>query len=317
MILVVSYPGEEHTDSVVRLLEQKGREVVRMDLADFPATGLKLNWSNNGGAPQYWIDTPARGPVDIAPARVGWWRRVRPFSVDPAISSEHDRAFVNSETSQAVNGMLDALGSCTWVNPREADTAAHHKPYQWAVARQVGLRLPRTLVTNKPEEARAFINSIGVGKVVFKAFLASVEAWRETRLIEPADMDRLDLVKYAPVIFQEFIPGVDLRVTVIGDAVFAAEIDARKTRYPVDMRMVVGESEVRAAQLPPAVSRALLKLQKRLQLAYGAIDLRRTAEGDYYFLEVNPAGQWQFAEERAGLPITEAMAGYLARLEEK
>lgn len=314
MILVVSYPGEEHTDSVVRLLEQRGREVVRIDLADFPAAGLKLNWSGVD-APGYWIDTPARGPVNIAPARVGWWRRVRPFTVDPAIASEHDRSFVNSETSQAVNGMLDAL-PCTWVNPREADSAAHHKPYQWAVARQLGLRLPRTLVTNKPDEARTFINSIGVGKVVFKAFLASVEAWRETRLIEAADMDRLELVKYAPVIFQEFIEGVDLRVTVIGDSIFAAEIDARKTRYPVDMRMVVGESEVRPVDLPPEIGGALLRLQRRLQLAYGAIDLRRTASGDYYFLEVNPAGQWQFAEQRTGLPITEAMAGYLAGLEE-
>src|SRR5206468_103189 len=183
--------------AVVDLLERQGREVVRMDMAEFPARGLALSWTGGPGD-GYWIDAPG-GRVDLARASVGWWRRVQPFRVDPAIGSDHDQAFVRSETSQAVNGMLDAL-TCAWVNPREADASAHHKPYQWAVARDLGLRLPRTLVTNKPDEARQFIDAIGVGKVVFKAFLASLDAWRETRLVEEADVAQLDLVKYSPVI---------------------------------------------------------------------------------------------------------------------
>jgi glutathione synthase/RimK-type ligase-like ATP-grasp enzyme len=314
MILAISYPGEEHTDRVVGLLERQGREVVRLDLAEFPARGLALSWSGSAEADGYWVDAPG-GRVNLAEAAVGWWRRVQPFTVDPAIRSEHDRAFVRSETSQAINGTLDAL-SCGWVNPRDADAAAHHKPYQWAVARSLGLPLPRTLVTNKPEDARAFIDAIGVGKVVFKAFLASVEQWRETRTVEAADVAQLELVRYAPVVFQEYIEGVDLRVTIVGEQVFAAEIDARATRYPVDMRMVVGESTVRPATLDASLQERLLALQRRLHLVYGAIDLKRTPSGEYYFLEVNPAGQWLFAEQLAGLPITQAMADYLAMRED-
>lgn len=313
MILVVSYEGEEHTAGVVRLLEAAGRKVVQIDLGDFPVnTGLSLAWSNNGDA-QYRIHTK-RGVVDLTETRVGWWRRVRPFVIHPEITKPMDAAFVQSEVSQAVNGMLDAL-SCVWVNPREADTSAHHKPYQWAVAQQVGLHVPRTLVTSDPGEARKFIEQMGTRGVVFKAFLASTQDWRETRLIEPADVGRLDLVKYAPVIFQEYIEGVDLRITVVGEEIFTGEIDARRTRYPVDMRMVVGEAEVRPVTLDAGISGKLLALHKRLQLTYGAIDMRRTPEGDYYFLEVNPAGQWHFVEERTGLPITKAMADLLAKLD--
>ena len=47
---------------------------------------------------------------------------------------------------------------------------------------------------------------------------------------------------------------------------------------------------------------------------YGAIDLKQDEHGDYYFLEVNPAGQWQFVESRAGLPITQAHADALRRM---
>jgi hypothetical protein len=313
MILAVSYEGEEHTAGVVSLLEAQGREVVQIDLGDFPVkNGLTLSWPDDEEA-RYQVHT-ASGSMDLSRTRVGWWRRVRPFVISPAIGHGQEAVFAQSETSQAVNGMLDAL-PCVWVNPREADTSAHHKPYQWAVARQVGLRVPRTLVTSNPDEARSFIEQVGVGAVVFKPFLASIEDWRETRLIEPSDLDRLDLVKYAPVIFQEYIEGVDLRITVVGNSIFTAEIDARKTRYPVDMRMVVGEAQVQPVTLDQKLSKRLLALQKRLQLVYGAIDMRRTPEGEYYFLEVNPAGQWHFVEQRTGLPITKAMADLLAKLD--
>lgn len=309
MILVISYPDEEHTGAVVQRLTEQGHEVTLVDLADFPARkSMTFTWSVNG-EPAYYVDG-TDGPIDLRQATVGWWRRVTPFTVDDAVSAAM-RPFVVSETGQAINGILDAL-PCRWVNPRAADDAAHHKPYQWAVAQQVGLKMPRTLVTNQPEEARSFINTVGVGKTVFKAFLASFEDWRETRLIEQEDVDRLELVRFAPVIFQEYIKGVDLRITVIGDQLFAAEIDARKTSYPVDMRMVVGESVVRAVELPIKLKQQLLALQHQLGLDYGAIDMRRTDAGEYFFLEVNPAGQWLFAEQHTGLPITQAMADYLA-----
>jgi hypothetical protein len=40
-----------------------------------------------------------------------------------------------------------------------------------------------------------------------------------------------------------------------------------------------------------------------LGLVYGAADFRRTPEGDYVLLEVNPAGEWRFVEERTGQPM--------------
>ena len=314
MILIVSYAGDEHTDLVRGRLLAAGREVVQIDLGDFPRrNGISLSWTD-GLPARYEVSTP-EGRADLARAGVVWWRRVRPFEVDPAIAQEQRRAFAASETAQAVHGMLDAL-RCPWVNPREADASAHHKPYQWAVAQALGLKLPRTLVTSEAAAARRFIDEVGVGKVVFKAFLASIEEWRETRLVQAEDVERLELLHYAPVIFQEYVPGVDLRITVAGEQVHAAEIDARDTSYPVDMRMVVGEGRVSAVELPPGLTARLLALQRRLNLRYGAIDMRRSNDGEYHFLEVNPAGQWLFVEQRTGQPITQAVASLLCGLED-
>ena len=315
MILVISYPGEEHTVEVVQRLEGQGREAIQVDLGDFPADrDLVMSWPPLE-QPSYVVGG-SNGSVDLRDAHVGWWRRVRPYAVDQSIADPTMRAFAESETAQAVNGMLDSL-PCVWVNPRALDEIAHRKPVQWTAAQQVGLCLPRTLVTNQPAAARSFISEMGAGKTVFKAFLAIHEEWRETRVIEPSDLEQLESVRYAPVIFQEYIEGVDLRITVVGDEIFAAEIDARNTSYPYDMRMVVGQASVKRVDLPAELKKTLLDLQRRLGLFYGAIDMRRTPAGDYYFFEVNPAGQWLFIEQRTGMPISQAVADLLAGVEDR
>ncbi|WP_225823966.1 MvdC/MvdD family ATP grasp protein [Streptomyces naphthomycinicus] len=312
MILVVSH-DEDHTRAVLHRLEADGHEVVRLDLADLPARGeITLDYTASG-EPAYTVRTPtAHARLDRC--RAAWWRRVRPFTVDRGLSTVRDQSFAVSETGEALHGLFHSL-DCVWVNPPALDGAAHHKPYQWEVARRTGLSLPRTLVTNQSARARRFIQETGVGHTVFKAFVASAGAWRETRLVRAEDLAVLDAVRYAPVIFQEYVPGIDLRVTIVGDRVFAAEIDASRTGYPVDMRMVVHESRVRPVTLPSGVTDRLLRFMRTLGLVYGAVDLRRRADGEYVFLEVNPAGQWLFVEERTGLPITAAVAALLSRLD--
>ncbi|MGO7733236.1 alpha-L-glutamate ligase [Rhizobium leguminosarum] len=315
MILVISYPQEEHTDAVVSHLNAAGRDVARIDMAEFPYhSSLEMHWKN-GDSPRYSLHRADGTSLAMAAIRVAWWRRVRPYTIDPAIRDVEMRAFAESETAQAIGGMFDGL-KCRWVNPRAADDAAHRKPYQWTVAQKIGLSLPRTLVTSNPGAAREFIRAMAPNRVVFKPFLATLQSWRETRIIETTDVERLDLVRLAPVIFQEYIAGADLRVTLIGDRIFAAEIDARTTSYPFDMRMVIEEAILRPIDLPDRLAEALLKLQRTLNLDYGAVDLRRTDDGEYFFLEVNPAGQWLFVEERTGLPIAQAMANYLAEVED-
>lgn len=310
MILILSYPSEDHTVEVVKRLREAGQEVRVMSLSDFPVrASIELSWTKSEN-PVYLIKE-TDSCLDLDDVHVVWWRRIMPFDIDPKVRRSNDRAFSESETSQAVNGILDAL-DCAWVNPRAADESAHRKPFQWEVAHRIGMNLPRTLVTNEPGAARNFIEQVGIGKTVFKAFLASTEEWRETRLIELSDLARLDSVKYAPVIFQEYIKGVDLRITVVGDRLYAAEIDARRTCYPVDMRMVIGEADIKPVDLPVEVHSSILRFMSELGLVYGAIDMRRTDDGLFVFLEVNPAGQWLFVEQRTGLPISQSMADLLA-----
>jgi glutathione synthase/RimK-type ligase-like ATP-grasp enzyme len=196
------------------------------------------------------------------------------------------------------------------------DQVAHHKPYQLAVAREVGLPIPRTLVTNDPRDARAFIDALGVGHVVYKAFVATEAHWRETRVLREHELADLQRVRLAPVIFQELVStAMDVRVTVVGDRIFATRITVPPDGYQFDYRMELDRAAFDECALPEDTCDKIRHLMRRLGLLYGAIDLRRTREGEYLFLEINPSGEWRFVEERSGQPITHAMAGFLAWLD--
>jgi len=123
----------------------------------------------------------------------------------------------------------------------------------------------------------------------------------------------IDAVRLAPVIFQAYVPAeVDLRVTVVGDHLFPAAIHSQSTDYPVDFRMSLGQARTEPAELPADVHCQLKVLMDRLGLVYGAIDMRRTPQGEYVFLEINTAGEFLFIEERTGQSISRALAEWLA-----
>ena len=65
--------------------------------------------------------------------------------------------------------------------------------------------------------------------------------------------------------------------------------------------------------MPDREQAGLRRLMEDLGLAFAAIDFRRDADGRWWFLDLNPAGQWRFVERRTLQPITAALAALLAR----
>ncbi|MGQ0678627.1 MAG: MvdC/MvdD family ATP grasp protein [Actinomycetota bacterium] len=314
MILVVSHRADPHADAVLALLRQIGHPVVLFDTSGFPKRSSVMERFGPEGTSFELISDGRR--IDLAACRAGWWRR-------PLLHELHDglapgvAAFTYTECSEALAGMWASL-DIAWVNPPALDEQAQHKPYQLALAAELGLAVPDTLITNDPACARAFIERHGVGNTIYKTFLATEEHWRETRVVREQELPALDSVRLAPVIFQRYIPAVeDLRVTVVGEQVFPAAIRPAAGGYQIDYRMDLEGASYRPTELPDAVEKGLRRLMERLGLVYGAIDMRLTPEGEYVFLEVNPAGEWLFVEERTAMPITQCMANLLMRLDRR
>jgi glutathione synthase/RimK-type ligase-like ATP-grasp enzyme len=304
-VLIVAPPTDDHAPSVASEVRRQGGRVELLDLDAFPER-VSLAMSYRDGKRSYALTNCAT--LDLADVRSIWWRR--PGS--PAVSSElvrpSHRQFAANESDHALAGLWQCVDAF-WINEPKRDEVGHRKPLQLRIAQEAGLSIPDTLITNDPAEARAFIDRFGYRKVIFKSFSATQTEWRETRLLDAAEMAVLDHVRFAPVIFQEYIPAAcDLRITVVGQRIFPAAIYSAPAAYQVDFRMEMERARIEATTLPPDVEQALLVLMRKLGLVYGAIDLRLTPDGRYVFLEVNPAGQWQFIEHATGQPIAAELA---------
>jgi len=307
VILAVTHPGDDHLAPVLEALARLGAEATVFDVAGFPARARLAFEARNSAAG--WTLETLEGRIRGEEISAVWWRRPLPVDLAPDAPAG-DAAFALRQANAAVVGLWASLPA-RWVNEPWADDAAGHKPRQLAAAVRAGLKIPRTLVTNDPERARTFLRGLRTS-AVWKALHCTAADWYPTRLLAPRTRPDLAPLRNAPAILQAYVPGVDLRVTAVGDELFSAEIDARKTSSPHDFRPVFDQAKVARCDLPDDVAAKLRALLAELGLRYAAIDLRRRADGEHVFLEVNPSGQWLFVEERTGLPITGALAALLA-----
>jgi glutathione synthase/RimK-type ligase-like ATP-grasp enzyme len=137
-----------------------------------------------------------------------------------------------------------------------------------------------------------------------------------TTVVTEAELDMLDAVRLAPCLFQEYVPKkVELRVTVIGDELFVAEIGSQeRAEALVDWRGDVADIPFRVAELPPPVAEKCLALVRGYGLNFSAMDLIVTPDDRYVFLENNPNGQFIFVEHKLPeLAMTDALAACLIR----
>ena len=316
VVLILSAREDTHATTVGRLVREMGSEPLLFDISTFPTrAGLVLYRGGNGTRGcESWLHLPDGSRVEAGSVRSVWWRRPQRPRVSVAMTDPAHRRFAINESLCALNGLWHSM-DCRWVNPIEADRAAAHKPAQLKLAAECGLAVPDTLVTNEVAAAREFVDRHGEN-VVYKAFMGLPTAWRETRLLRVEERECLEDVRFAPLIFQELVEGRDLRVTVVGEEIFAAEMDTSRSRYPYDIRMDMTVPVTRV-ELADAEREALLRLVAVLGLQYGACDLRRRPDGELVFLELNPAGQFLHIEELTGLPIARALAVLLTRSPEK
>jgi D-alanine-D-alanine ligase len=233
----------------------------------------------------------------------------------------------------AVAGLLELAGLRYTGSPPAALTLALHKPWAKAVLAQAGVRVPRGVVLEGPDDPLPAIeppwmvkpsredasHGIDVGSVVRDAAAARARA-REL------------MITYAqPVIVEELVSGRELNISLLGDAVLPpGEIDF--SGLPADHPPIVtyaakwdeasaayrGTPSIAARPLSAPVLARIEEVCRRAYLAlglrgYGRVDLRLDGD-DPVVLEVNPNPD---LSPDAGLARAAARAGltYPALLE--
>jgi glutathione synthase/RimK-type ligase-like ATP-grasp enzyme len=200
---------------------------------------------------------------------------------------------------------------------------AEHKLLQLATARRMGLTIPGTLVSNNPEDVRAAFLRFGGAMIAKPVRSGYVEVGEQpfaiyTSQVLAEHLESLEGAELSPIIYQPLLEKrSDVRVTMVGDQLFAAEIDSQTDEAArVDWRRTENPGlPHRRTELPPSIREASSRFMRALGLQFGALDFVLTPSGDYVFLEVNPSGQWLWLDDRLGFGITDAIAAWLRHVD--
>jgi glutathione synthase/RimK-type ligase-like ATP-grasp enzyme len=192
------------------------------------------------------------------------------------------------------------------VNRTSAMSSNFSKPYQIQLIKHYGFKVPETLVTNNPDLVKDFWRKHPV--VIYK----SISGLRSiVKTLEKEDLSRLNLIKWCPVQFQEFIEGINVRVHVIGIKVFATAAQTNATDYRYSHLTEGGSTDLTPYDLSEETKMSCVRLSSALKLEFSGIDLKITPYGDIYCLEANPCPGFSYYELSTGQPIAKTLALHL------
>ena len=202
-----------------------------------------------------------------------------------------------------------------WVNDPTATYKAEHKAVQLSVAASKGFAVPETRVTNSPHpdllgDAYDNVAVKGLDTVLLRAGgyeMFGFTTFESTEKLEPYAW------RSAPATVQAALTNkLDIRVTVVGGRVFAAAITVEGKPICDDWRVHKSSVQFSRIDLPAEIAERCSAVVRQLGLVFGAIDLA-LCDNEYYFLEINPTGEWAWLVGSAGLPIDEAIVEFLSQ----
>ncbi len=298
MILLVGSPEEGPIACVTAALDRAGAAHVMCDLSQ-PMQGAHL--LGVGGQLTGWFCLRDGREVDLGGVRAVY-ARLLDHSRFPAYRHlSHDQRCVADNAHGVLTTFLE-LTDALVINRTSAMGSNRSKPYQIGLIRELGFDVPPTLVTNNPDRVRAF--QARHGRVIFKSASAVRSIVTE---LDDAAMSRLGAIRACPVQFQALVPGMDIRVHVAGEQVFATAC-----KSPViDYRYSGGEAVLEPFDLPDDMAGRCVAMAQALDLPVAGIDLKQRRDGGWTCFEVNPSPGFSWFEHATGQPISDAIAALL------
>ena len=307
-VLILTTRLDFASDYISAALIERGVPFLRLNSEDLPA--LDLCW--RPADPRFLVRGFRLPQTVVGPGLNAILVRRPTFLRSPAgcpetvLAAHHWLTFIRG---------LQAFSGLRWMNHPARDFIAENKMVQLTTAGDVGFRIPSTVVTNSASVAlRSLDHGVGLAIKGLDTVL-----WRDesdqyfgyTEMVNEWELRDLDLSDLPTIVQERIQPKLDVRVTVVGNRVWAAEITAGGAPVDGDWRLLKGRGDYAEHDLPEPVRARCIALTRRLNLEFAAIDLARCDDG-YVFFELNPVGEWAWLAEALHWNIADSMAAWLA-----
>lgn len=309
-ILIISDKYDYSTDHVVYHLRKMGASYLRLNRDQFPEYEINLSPTDQkifGKTRKFKFHVKSdllksiyfRAPIYLRD-------NYQPnLSLDEQLRRGQWASFIRS---------LIIFENVLWVNNPQATYKSEIKPYQLFLAKNIGFNVPETLITNSINKPHLIANK--QDKVIIKSLDPAIlninnkEAFVYTNIVDYPELLEAH-TSDSPLILQELLlPKIDIRVTVVGDVAFAVAILKNDEGLDKDWRLEKDNVQYSKFKLPKEIEKKCIEIVKKLNLNFGGIDLILN-DKNYYFIEINPTGEWSWLMDHTKLPIDKEIAKLL------
>lgn len=304
-VLIPTMVGDDHARVVCCAAARRGIEAQRWFTADYPSQqSISIHYDNSEDTNWFF-----KGPslnIENKEFDVVWLRRPVP-PVLPKVFHPEDQQVAITENAFFQRSLWYALAKkAFWINSYPGHLAARSKLLQLREAQNAGFTIPRTLVSNNPEDIAEFIFQNEPGQTIYKSFFPA--RWDlpdgnfavlETTKVNVESLPSREILRLTPGIFQLYTEKkFEVRATFLGAEVVAIRLNSQQSQQgKTDYRASpVSELNPEPYELPPLVYASCRQLMKKLGIVFGCFDLIVTPENDFVFLEVNEMGQFLWKE---------------------
>lgn len=294
MIRIISTHLEKNTDEVIDYLIANNIDFERINYEDFHSYSLLLGSDNKEKRFIHWH---RRGRINFNPKA-----DYHPILKKYILSEEK----VLSNSYEKLNDK-NYFGS--YVQEEQ-----HNKIVDLQLATQVGLKIPKTIVTNNKKDLICFYTNNK--KIITKALNYSFSYNDDdimyssplTVRVNKKDIDNLSDF-FLPAIFQEEIKKqFEIRVFYFKTRFFPMAIFSQNdSKTKLDFRNYNFQKPNRTVpfKLPTDLKKNLLKFIKKKKSNTGSIDLIYTKNNEFVFLEDNPMGQYDWVSKYCNFYVEE------------
>ena len=317
-VLIITHTNDNiSVDKVTEFINQSGGEAIRFNVDHYPLD-YRLSSVYDGKKWQVLLENEQESH-NLHDIEACWYRRS--FNLGTGLKELMDREYLGAtmlEVKRTLFGMLESL-PCFHIEKYSVYRRLDSKEEQLRIAEKHGLKIPATCISNSPQHAKEFIGAhehvITKMQSAFAIYRGEQEHVVFTNEVTPDHLHDLDSLTLCPMTFQEKLEKkLELRVTIVGKKIFAFAVDSQRVANArVDWRKegVSMIEDWQPYQLPASIEKKLLAFMAEYKMNYGAIDLILTPDDEYYFLEINAAGEYFWLDKLCNNDISRQIAGVL------
>ncbi len=310
-VLVLASRYDLSCDYVVSALRRRGQAYFRLNSEDLPEYSLCLDPCRRRlscHAKDLRIEVDADRLVGV------YFRRPTFLRETSQAGRRPEEQFRRAQWAAFLRNLM-VFDMARWVNHPTRTYEAEHKMIQLRSAYEVGFDIPATYCLNSDQLLGSRVSGPlvaikGLDTVLVRS--DTTEYFGYTNLVDREELEEAEL-KGAPLVAQQALTDkLDLRVTVVEDDWWCASATEGGSGIAGDWRLRKSNVTFAEFALPRAVGDRCIELTRRLGLRFAAIDLA-LANDRFFFLEVNPTGEWAWLQEEVQFPIGVKLAEVLSK----